>query len=154
MHQTNDVIVTFVEHSQIERTIRVAADVILEPGSPAVWFTFPGVGHDIGRFHTRDGHFTGLYANVITPVHFLDARTWETTDLFLDVWFGASTDVPIVLDEDEWQDALNRKWIGAERAEAAQREVTRIIEAHAAGAWPPPVVHTWTLERARAIVGE
>jgi predicted RNA-binding protein associated with RNAse of E/G family len=59
--------------------------------------------------------------------------------------------VPIVLDEDELQDALSRNWISADQADAARREVTRIVEMSTSGAWPPPVVHTWTLERARGV---
>ncbi|NIP82533.1 MAG: DUF402 domain-containing protein, partial [Gemmatimonadetes bacterium] len=72
--------------------------VVLDTGAPAVWFTFPGAWHDIGRFHTRSGTYTGAYANILTPVQFLDERTWETTDLFLDVFVGLDGTVHL-LDE-------------------------------------------------------
>jgi predicted RNA-binding protein associated with RNAse of E/G family len=152
VYTSDDVIVTYVEESQIERTIRVDGEIILEPGSPAVWFTFPELAHDIGRFHRADGSFTGIYANVLTPVQFLNPLEWQTTDLFLDIWFGATAHGPTVLDEDELLEALSHDWISAEQAEDARGEVARIIGTYAAGEWPPPVVREWPLERARAIV--
>ena len=152
MHANEGVIVTFVEESQIERTIHVDGEIILEPGSPAVWFTFPKLGHDIGRFHRADGSFTGLYANVLTPVQFLNPVEWETTDLFLDIWFGAKAHGPTVLDEDELLEALGHGWISAKEAEDARSEVARVIGAYASGNWPPPVVLEWPVERARSTV--
>ena len=152
VYANEDVIVTFAEAAQIDRTVLVEGEAILEPGAPAVWFTFPELGHDIGRFHTSDGSFTGLYANVLTPVRFLDELTWETTDLFLDIWFGAKANGPVLLDEDELLEALGQGWISGAEAEAARSEVARIIGAHAAGTWPPAVVFEWPLERARTVV--
>ena len=60
--------------------------IALEAGSDAVWFTFPGLWHDIGRFHRADGEFTGIYANILTPPVIEPDGKWETTDLFLDIW--------------------------------------------------------------------
>ena len=62
------------------------AEVALERGSDAVWFTFPGLWHDIGRFHRSDGTFTGIYANILTPPLIQPDGVWHTTDLFLDLW--------------------------------------------------------------------
>ena len=56
----------------VTRPTVVNGRAVLEPGAPVVWFTFPGRHHDIGRFHTADGTFTGCYANILTPVQ-LDA---------------------------------------------------------------------------------
>jgi predicted RNA-binding protein associated with RNAse of E/G family len=56
----------------VTRPTVVNGRAVLEPGAPVVWFTFPGRHHDIGRFHTADGAFTGCYANILTPVE-LDA---------------------------------------------------------------------------------
>ena len=127
--------------------------VALEPGSPIVWFSFPGAWHDVGRFHRADGTFTGLYANVLTPVEGIEGAGWVTTDLFLDVWIPATGGDARILDEDELQDALERGWIDAATASRARAEATRLVEAAAAGAWPPRLVHDWTLDRARAAAG-
>lgn len=120
---------------------------VLETGSDAVWFTFPGLWHDIGRFHRADGTFTGIYANVITPPVLGDDHVWETTDLFLDLWIGRDGALR-VLDRDQLREAEERGWIDRETSDRARREAARIRRDHRRGAWPPPVVEAWTRERA------
>lgn len=151
-----DVKVSFQRDTPVDRPLVVDGRTILEAGSPVVWFTFPDRWHDIGRFHTADGTFTGLYANILTPaeLHRPDdaVARWSTTDLFLDVWVGADGTVRI-LDEEEWADARDRGLLDAGTAERARREADALVAAAGTGAWPPPVVPEWTLERARAAVG-
>lgn len=124
---------------------------MLARDSPVVWFTFPGAWHDVGRFHTPDGTFTALYANVLTPVE-ISGDEWRTTDLFLDVLLEPGRD-PRVLDEDELAEAVQRGWLAESAARGAEAEAARLVEAARAGAWPPAVVGEWTLERARAAAG-
>lgn len=151
VHRSPEVVVTLLERTPLRRPVMVDGRVVLEDGSPVVWFTFPGERHDIGRFHTVDGRFTGIYANILTPVRFLDATTWETTDLFLDIWLEPEGRVRI-LDRDELAAARQSGWIDDATAEEAEREAARIVELAQAGAWPPPVVAEWTLERAREAI--
>lgn len=128
--------------------------VVLERRSPVVWFTFPGAWHDIGRFHTPDGRFTGYYANILTPVEVLKpeagADVWRTTDLCLDVFVTPGGDAH-VLDRDDLDRAVQEGWIDPELGETAEREARRLVAAAGGGEWPPPIVHEWTLARARAI---
>lgn len=126
---------------------------MLEADSPVVWFTFPGLAHDIGRFHTAAGEFTGIYANILTPVVFRSETEWETTDLFLDVWIGVDSG-PELLDEDELDTAVEAGWIDAAVAATARSEATRLMALAAAGHWPPAVVTEWPLDRALAAVRE
>jgi predicted RNA-binding protein associated with RNAse of E/G family len=158
----------------VTRPTVVADRTVLEPGSPVVWFTFPGRHHDIGRFHTTDGTFTGYYANILTPVD-LDADPpvgdtpahaappdpgasgradppdiWLTTDLFLDVFLDLDGGVH-VLDRDELAEAVARGWVDGERAERAEAEAARLVEAARHGNWPPPIVDEWPLERVRRV---
>lgn len=146
--------VTFQPATPIDEPVSITGTTVLEPGSPAVWFTFPGCWHDIGRFHTRDGRFTGLYANLLTPPVLHPAPDdpalpvrWETTDLFLDLWIDPSGSLT-VLDRDQFDDARAREWIDDEQAEGALRELERLESEHAAGRWPPEIVDRWPLERA------
>ena len=44
-----DVVVTLLEAAAVERASVVDGAVILEPGSPVVWFTMPGARHDIDQ---------------------------------------------------------------------------------------------------------
>lgn len=145
IHDGPDGKVTFLERASVRRTIEIDGVTILEPGAPIVWFTFPGAWHDIGRFHRSDGTFTGIYANVLTPVEGIEGPVWDTTDLFLDVWLdgrGAR-----VLDEDEMEDAIGRGWLDPATAARARVEASRLTTAAAAGHWPPPIVAEWPLAR-------
>jgi predicted RNA-binding protein associated with RNAse of E/G family len=157
LHDGDDVKVTFQPSTPIERPLRVDGRVILEPGSPVVWFTFPDAWHDIGRFHRRDGTFTGIYANVLTPPRLHEAgddpAEWQTTDLFLDVWKGVAGEVRL-LDEDEWAHARGEGVLPADWARRAREEAETLIAEEAAGRWPPHVVRSWTLERARERVAQ
>lgn len=147
-----DVVITFTERSGVPRPVHAGDKVILEPDGPAIWFTFPGLWHDIGRFHLADGTFTGIYTNILTPVHFLDPLTWETTDLFLDHWLDANGE-SMVLDEDEFEQAITEGWLDSDLEEATRAELERIERSVQAGNWPPRVVEEWTLERVRESLG-
>lgn len=147
VHADAAVTVTIMRATQLPRPIMVNGDVILEPGAPAIWFTFPRADHDIGRFHTRAGVFTGLYANILTPVEFLSDREWRTTDLFLDLWMGKDERHAQLLDADELADALKYGWIDAPTAASARATADRLMRDHARGTWPPAVVYDWPLER-------
>ena len=145
---TPEVKITLAEAVPFDPPIRILGDVALEAGSDAVWFTFPGLWHDIGRFHRVDGTFTGIYANILTPPVIRPEGEWETTDLFLDVWVTPAGHFT-VLDADQLGEAEAKGWVSRDQARRAREEVDRIRREFAAGRWPPPVVEEWTLERAR-----
>ena len=142
-----DGIVTFQPRTPIDRPLEADGATILEPGSPVVWFTFPGTWHDIGLFHRANGAFTGLYANVLTPVEFIDKRTWATTDLCLDLWMPRRGSVQLLdkaeLDEAEGAELIERGLAGRARAEA-----TALLDGCGAGNWPPSETGEWSLARA------
>jgi predicted RNA-binding protein associated with RNAse of E/G family len=148
--EEGDCTVTFLPAAEVKRETVVDGRTVLEPGSPVVWFTYRDRWHDVGRFHRADGTFTGFYANALTPVVF-HGRTWETTDLCLDVWVGVDGRVEI-LDRDEFDAALAAGWIDARTAARALAEAESLAQAARAGTWPPPEVRAWTLPRARAAV--
>lgn len=140
-------IVTFQSRAPIESPAVVDGATILEPGSPVIWFTFAGSWHDIGLFHRADGTFTGVYANILTPVEFVGDGAWATTDLCLDVWVPRSGRARLLdeaeLDEAEAASLVDRGLAGRARAEAAA-----LLRDHSAGRWPPRLVGEWSLERA------
>ena len=151
IHDDGRVKVTLARDVDFDPPLRIRGEVALEQGADAVWFTFPGAWHDIGRFHRADGTFTGTYANVITPCVFQPGGDWETTDLFLDVWIPAGGGEPILLDEEELAEAEGAGALSRARARRARDEGARILEAARAEAWPPTVVREWDLERARRV---
>src|SRR5688572_5567638 len=136
---------------QLTRPMTVEGRVVSEHGSAIVWFSFPGLWHDIGRFHLADGTHTGVYANTLTPVEMRPGHVWESTDLFLDVWVDERG--AFVLDEDELEEALVKGWIDAATAARARGEVDGILTPAAEGRWPPAIVDEWPLERARRAAG-
>lgn len=146
IHSTPDATITLMRSTQLGSPMVVDERVVFENEAPAVWFTFPDADYDVGRFHTRDGTFTGLYANVLTPVEFVSATEWRTTDLFVDVWAGADGTVR-VLDEDELDDAVQRGWIEEETSARARATAHRIVREFNEGTWPPSIVYDWPLER-------
>jgi predicted RNA-binding protein associated with RNAse of E/G family len=151
IHESGDAVVTLARAMTFPRPMCIEGDVVLEDGSDVVWFTFPGTWHDIGRFHRADGTFTGIYANVLTPP-VMNGLEWDTTDLFLDVWVGPDGGV-LLLDEEEFEEAVGREWLDPDTTRSARREAQRILEEAARGAWPPPVVAEWTRERCLEVLG-
>lgn len=149
--RSSEVVITYMDRTPLPRPVRAGEEVILEPGAPAVWFTFPGLWYDIGRFHLADGTFTGFYTNILTPVEFSDPLTWATTDLFLDHWLAADGS-SILLDQDEFEHAVREGWIDSELARTARAEASRIEDAVGNGEWPPPIVSEWPLERVKEVV--
>lgn len=142
-----DLIVTFQPRVPIRKPLVVDGLTILEPRAPIIWFTFPGKWYDVGLFHRTNGACTGVYGNVLTPVDFVDARLWTTTDLCLDVWVPRWGSV-CILDEDELARAEAKKEIREELATRARGEAAALVNACRAGTWPPPAVAEWSLARA------
>jgi len=143
-------IVTFARALDRPRPLMIDGKVALEEGSDVVWFTFPGLWHDIGLFHRADGTLTGLYANILTPCRIEPGGRWWTTDLFLDLWIPAGKakgTLPLLLDEAEWAEARERGWITPEMGDRAMEEALRLQVAAADGRWPPPIVNRWSRER-------
>lgn len=141
--------ITLMDRTPLAAPVVVGTTTVLEPDAPVVWFTFDGAWHDIGRFHTAAGAFTGIYANILTPVQFLSPVEWRTTDLFLDIWQGTDGSA-VLLDEEELADAVAREWITDVLAGSAHAEGQRLLHAASRGDWPPAIVREWPLERAVA----
>ena len=141
----DDVVVTLSEPIETSAPLVTNGEVMLERGSLAVWFTFPGAWHDIGRFHRADGRFSGLYANILTPPE-MDGPVWRTTDLCLDIWWPSGGTLTL-LDEDELEAAVRDGHLSQATARRARDEADGLVALAAAGAWPPPIVEEWTLER-------
>jgi predicted RNA-binding protein associated with RNAse of E/G family len=151
VHREAGCTITLMERTPLPAPVIAGGRTILDPDAPVVWFTFDKAWHDIGRFHDAGGTFTGWYANLIEPVRFRTPLVWDTTDLFLDVWHDAGG-TTLLLDEDEFEEALARRWLAAGTATAARAEADRLMAAAAAGTWPPAVAREWTLDRARAAI--
>ncbi|UCF20706.1 MAG: DUF402 domain-containing protein [Gemmatimonadota bacterium] len=146
----SDCKITLHENPPITGPLHVAGLTIFEPGAPIVWYVFPNAWHDVGRFHLRDGSLSGFYVNLITPVE-IDGDIWRMYDLCLDLWIDPDGRYQ-VLDQDEFDEAVDRLWIDRATARRAREELDRVIAQVRAGAWPPPVVRQHDLSRVRALL--
>jgi len=124
--------------------------VAVEPGAALLWFVFPGVWHDIGRFHLADDTFTGWYTNLCTPVE-IHRNAWASTDLFLDHWLTPDG-FQSWLDEDELAAAVRANLVDEATRSQIAAERSR-IQAHLdVGTWPPPVAAELDLQTARGLL--
>ncbi len=150
--------ITFAERLSLARPLVIDGEVALEDGADAIWFTFPGAWHDIGRFHRADGTLTGIYANILTPCTFEPGGVWHTTDLFLDLWIPTPSGrwdpgrraKPQLLDLDELGRAEVAGWVPSDTAYRARAEAARLVEAAMEGKWPAESVGEWPRERIRS----
>jgi predicted RNA-binding protein associated with RNAse of E/G family len=125
-----------------------AADrLILSAGAPIVWFVFPALWRDVGRFHLADGTFSGWYTNLRTPIR-VEGDDWYCTDLFLDHWLPA--DGPALwLDEDELAAALDAGLLDDTMRRAIAAERVTVDAMIATGEWPPAITREIHLAEAR-----
>lgn len=145
--ESPDVVITLGLDLQLSSPKVIDGKVAMEPGSSIVWFTFPGRWHDIGKCYLQDGSFTGIYANMLTPVEIHPGGVWRTTDLCLDVWLPP-TGPARLLDREALEQAVSSGAISSEWAARAEHEAAELMDAYEGGSWPPPIVHMWDLERA------
>ncbi len=71
-------------------------------------------------------------------------------DLCLDLWVDPSGGY-VVLDRDEFDEALDRGWIDAETARRARQELDGIAAGIVDESWPPEIVRSHDLERVRQL---
>ena len=148
VERNDDYVVPFLPASPARRPAMVDGEVMLETGSPLIWFTYPDIWYDIGTFHRADGTLTGYYANLLTPV-IMEENRWQTTDLCLDVWVPAQGVEPVLLDEDDFEEALREGWMDSATGHHVQLLAEDLLRQARAGSWPPRHVKEWTLERVR-----
>ena len=131
------------------KPFRVDGRVVQDRGAPIIWYVFPGMWYDVGRFHLADGTFTGWYTNFTTPPD-IRAEEWFCTDMFLDLWTprnGASQ----WLDEDELADAIAQGVVDSTRVARVSEERDRIQGELQKNAWPPSVARTIDLAHVRKL---
>ena len=127
--------------------------LILSAGAPVVWFVYPELHRDVGRFHLADGTFTGWYTNLRGAIR-MDGPDWYCTDLFLDHWLPAGGGVGMWLDEDEFEAGVRADLVSPVAFDIAQAERAAVNAEVAAGHWPPPLAGALDLAQARRAVGQ
>jgi len=142
LEETNDLLI--MQHTiRTSKPLEVNGRKVIDDGYGAVWFIYRGTHHDIGVISDRAGDFTGYYCDAILPIVSRDG-IYEITDLFLDLWISPDGRT-IVLDEDEFADAISRGWITGEEARIAREEVDRMALGVREGTFPPKRVRDYVL---------
>lgn len=143
---TEDTIVVAHE-SYPSRPLEYLGEIVMDAGYWSVWFLFQGQAFDVGRFYRPDGTWTGYYVDILEPVRWTNAdpHTLEPIiDLFLDLWI-APDGTHVVLDEDEFDEAVGVGHLSRVQADHAQRVLQELVAATKRGEFPPPVVRTFAL---------
>ena len=123
-------------------------DVTLPVGSAVLWFTCPEAPYEVAACYDPEGDLVGYYTNLVRPPELGPGR-WRITDQFLDVW-QARKGRPLVLDQAEFDAALDAGVIGEQDAADARRALGFVLDRIRRRRWPPRVVRAWPL---RAVPG-
>lgn len=124
------------------KPVTFLGEVVMDAGFWAVWFLFKDRPYDVGRFYRPDGTWTGFYCDVLEPVRWQgsDPKTLEPiVDLFLDLWIAPDGRY-LILDEDEFEEAIAQSRITQEQAAHARRVLEELVESTRQGDFPPRVV--------------
>ena len=147
--EATDELIVVAHESSPSKPVEYFGERVLDAGYWAVWFLFQNQPFDVGRFYRPDGTFTGYYADILEPVRWERANpaTLEPMiDLFLDLWI-APDGSHLVLDEDEFQEAVDLGSLTTAQIGYARRVLQDLIEAAERGAFPPTVVKEFRLNR-------
>jgi predicted RNA-binding protein associated with RNAse of E/G family len=121
------------------RPIIVRDEVVLDEGYHVIWFIFQGEFYDIGKVYDLEENLKGYYCDIIKPAQIVNQNRLRIVDLFLDLWISTSLDTA-VLDEEEFDEALENGWIDFETAADARSKLDMLVNLVHGGYFPPRFV--------------
>jgi len=125
--------------------LRSGSKLLFESGFPCIYFVFfDGTGHDILKIFNPDGSFWGYYCDIVTGVKRIPGG-FEIIDLFLDVWVEPDGRTYIILDEDEFQEAVADGIVSPAQEKNALRSLGELVAEIENGNFPPPFTRRFTL---------
>lgn len=104
----------------------------------AIWSVALGEWHDLGKVYDLAGELVGYYCDIICPPR-RTAMGLEIDDLFLDLWVSPDGRY-LILDEEEFSEALARGWLDASTAARAREELDKLVALAESGRFPPAKV--------------
>jgi predicted RNA-binding protein associated with RNAse of E/G family len=123
----------------VERPQRVFGRIIADSGFLAIWFLYRNRWYDVGKFYDRQRNLVGYYCDIIKPLNKLLrtlGKTSKITDLFLDLWITPEGDYA-VLDEDEFEEALEQRFLSKNVADQARQQMDSLIQKVRTRHFPP-----------------
>ena len=135
-----------VGRSQVTSAHSVMFDgeLVLASGFQIVYFELMGKWFTVGKIRDLQGRHTGYYCDIVTPPRLLKGGGIELTDLFLDLWVSKDLRY-MVLDEDELENALQKRWISKRLYDKAKEQLRKLVDVVGRGRFPP--YHVKYLER-------
>ncbi len=116
-------------------------ETVLGDNFTAIWFVFPELWYDIGKIYNLNNQWTGYYCDIIMPRKRTETA-FEIVDLFLDLWVLPGGGYEI-LDEDEFEAALQAGVIETELAKRARNALKDLIADVTSGKFPPPIMEKY-----------
>ncbi len=147
--EDNEVLVSAFYDPDLPRPLAAGDEVILEGTFAGISYNFWDKWYNVISVYDADLNFKGYYSDVMTPVQKTMTRV-TATDLFLDVFMFPDGRWKVV-DEDEFEEALEKGLMDegiARNAREALSEITRLAEA---GKWPPDIVNKVPKEPIRTL---
>ena len=111
---------------ELEKPWKEGETLIALPGY--VWRTRWEVGkpYIITKFFNEKGELVGIYCDICSPVEKVNDG-FEFDDLYLDVW-QTPGNAPVLLDEDELQEAITAGFLTAEEATEVRHHAVEVIQ--------------------------
>jgi predicted RNA-binding protein associated with RNAse of E/G family len=126
MHRVNDRVSIGTEiWNELEKPWTEGDTIIALPGYRWVTKWEIGKPYIITKYHDEKGSLIAIYCDVTQPVRAVEGG-FEFIDLYLDVWQIPGQE-PVILDEDELQDAITAGYLNANEAHEAERIAKEII---------------------------
>ena len=146
LYKDDEVIVTSHILEGASKPLIIDGETVVENGYRAVFAEYRKHWHDVAKIFKPDGSeqgFTGYYADINTPSEERDDGYW-TKDLFLDLWISPDRSRIMVLDEDEFDEAIRNKWITEVEARSAKAELDRLIKLFHKGRFPSELLERFS----------
>ncbi len=140
-----DVIVARSKLEGMSRELRID-DVVLKNGYPMLYFAFPGKKYDILKIYDLQGRYLGIYVDVLAYTK-REGTKIEMLDLFIDIFIFPDGRFK-VLDEEELDAAFKKGLINEKLYRDARSTMRKIIEGIEEHAFPPDIVHRYSLNHA------
>lgn len=133
-----DLVITRFDFTYYRRPLIVYGQEVLAEGYHALLFEFFDPPLEIIVVTDEDCILTGYYCNVNTEPSRIDGG-YEVVDLYLDIFVLPDMRYEI-LDEDEFQEAIEKDWITEEQVSLARETVARVVKDIETGRFPPRIV--------------
>jgi predicted RNA-binding protein associated with RNAse of E/G family len=138
LHEDAEALVSAFYDPDLPRPLMAGDEVILEGTFAGISYNFWDQWYNVISVYDKDLEFKGYYSDILTPVQ----KTWTlvtTTDLFLDLFVFPDGRWKVV-DEDEFEEALEKGFIDEGVAQNARAAIDEISARARSGDWPPDIV--------------